>query len=206
MLSRVSTTITSSAYRSSMPTVVEHTFVLNAWGLVNLLTHLLMNGNENVTKKTKGCSDLIRASAGSGSEPFWSQGAAFWVSIANTDLLTMPDIYLYAIYRDFTQFTAECFKAALSRLKHVFDLSILSVFGFRSNRFNLLHISIMCNVFDMLWTQVWLFMTAVWRWVGASIGQSQPQEFKRFKAFNILSRTCKEKCEEIPPARRTESL
>ena len=36
-----------------MPTVVQNTFVLNAGGLVNVLTHLLMNGNENVIDKKK---------------------------------------------------------------------------------------------------------------------------------------------------------
>ena len=75
MLSTVSMTITCSAYRSSMPTLVENTFVLNAWCLVNVLMYLVMNGSKNVIdkKRTVDGSNLIRApwtSAGSGSEPF----------------------------------------------------------------------------------------------------------------------------------------
>ena len=54
MLSRVSITITCSAYGSSAPTLVENTVVLNAWCLVNVLLHLIMNGNKNVIDKNQG--------------------------------------------------------------------------------------------------------------------------------------------------------
>ena len=53
MLSRVSITITCSAYGSSAPTLVENTVVLNAWCLVNVLMHLIMNGNKNVIEKNQ---------------------------------------------------------------------------------------------------------------------------------------------------------
>ena len=53
MLSRVSITITCSAYGSSAPTLVENTVVLNAWCLVNVLMHLIMNGNKNVIDKNQ---------------------------------------------------------------------------------------------------------------------------------------------------------
>ena len=46
MLSRVSITITCSAYGSSAPTLVENTVVLNAWCLVNVLMHIIMSGKK----------------------------------------------------------------------------------------------------------------------------------------------------------------
>ena len=194
MLSRVSITITCSAYRSSMPTLVDNTFVLNAWCLVNVLMYLVTNGNKNVIdeKKTVGGSNLIRApwtSAGSSSEPFWSQDAGFLVFIANTYLLTTQDVST----------------PALPRLKHVLDLSILSVFGFRSNKFASYANNVECVWHSLDASLIMIFITAVCRWVGA-FDWPVTAIIQAFQNTYILSKTCREKCAEIPPAHRTESL
>ena len=179
MLSRVSITITCSAYGSSAPTLVENTAVLNAWCLVNVLMHLIMNGNKNVIDKNQE-QQVAQSAMGLSRLRLTTvliSDAAFWVFIANTDLLNMwcqGKMFLHNSQRFHTIYC----KTLLQRFCQVVLTSQSSV-SLAFVPIDLFHISIMCSVFDILWRQVCGLQVS-----GASIGQSQPQEFKhRFKTL-----------------------
>ena len=109
--------------------------------------------------------------------------------IANTYLLTTQDVST----------------PALPRLKHVLDLSILSVFGFRSNKFASYVNNVECVWHSLDASLIMIFITAVCRWVGA-FDWPVTAIIQAFQNTYILSKTCREKCAEVPPAHRTESL
>ena len=203
MLSRVSITITCSAYGSSAPTLVENTVVLNAWCLVNVLMHLIMNGNKNVIDKNQE-QQVAQSAMGLSRLRLTTvliSDAAFWVFIANTDLLNMWCQGKMLLHNSQRFHTIYC-KTLLQRLCQVVLTSQSSV-SLAFVPIDLFHISIMCSVFDILWRQqvCGLQVSGGFDWPVTASRIQAP-----FQNTYMLSKTCREKCAGIPPAHRTERL